>query len=165
MTAELGWTVVAAVIMVIGLCGVIIPILPGLALIWVTALVYGFIVGFGPGGIAVMVALTVLMAISIVKSVLVPRKAAQDGGASGWAQLGALVGAVIGFFVIPVVGVIVGALVGILLVEVWLKGDWGEAWTATVATAKGFGISVLIDLGLGLVMIGAWAVWAATVVF
>ncbi|MEM9652974.1 MAG: DUF456 domain-containing protein [Actinomycetota bacterium] len=165
MTAEVGWTVLAAVIMVVGLCGVIIPILPGLALIWVTALVYGFIVGFGAGGIAVMVALSVLLAISLIKSVVVPRKAAQDGGASGWAQLGGLAGAVIGFFLIPVIGIVVGALVGVLLVEVALKGDWGEAWTATVATAKGFGISVVIDLVLGLAMIGIWAIWAASVVF
>lgn len=165
MSADVGWTILAAVIMVVGLCGVVIPILPGLALIWGTALVYGLIVGFGAGGIAVMVVLTVLLAVSMIKSVVVPRRAAQEAGASGWSQFGGLVGAVIGFFVIPVVGVIVGALVGVLLVEVSLKGDWGEAWTATVATAKGFGISALIDLGLGLAMIGTWSAWALTVAF
>lgn len=165
MSAEVGWTIVAAVIMVVGLCGVVIPILPGLALIWVTALVYGFIVGFGAGGIAVMVALTALLAASMIKSVLVPRRAAQGAGASGWSQFGGLAGAVLGFFLIPVVGVIVGALAGVLLVEVSLKGDWGEAWTATLATAKGFGISALIDLVLGLIMIGTWSAWAVTVVW
>ena len=164
MSAELGWTILAAVIMVVGLCGVVIPILPGLALIWGTALVYGLIVGFGAGGIAVMVVLTVLLAISMIKSVVVPRRAAQHAGASGWSQFGGLAGAIIGFFVIPVIGVIVGALAGVLLVEVSLKGNWGEAWTATLATAKGFGISALIDLGLGLVMIGTWSAWALTVV-
>lgn len=164
MSAEVGWTIVAAIIMVVGLCGVVIPILPGLALIWGTALVYGFVVGFGTGGIAVMVALTALLAVSIIKSVVVPRRAAQEAGASGWSQFGGLVGAIIGFFLIPVVGVIVGALVGVLLVEVSLKGHWGEAWTATVATAKGFGISALIDVVLGLIMIGTWSAWAVTVV-
>lgn len=165
MSEEFGWTIVAAVIMVIGLCGVVIPILPGLALIWVTALVYGFIVGFGAGGIAVMVVLTALLLVSIVKSVLVPRRTAQEAGASGWSQFGGLVGAIIGFFVIPVVGVIVGALAGVLVVEVALKGNWAEAWTATIATAKGFGLSVLIDVALGLLMIGTWSVWAATIIW
>ncbi len=164
MSAELAWSVAAAVIMVVGLCGVVIPVLPGLALIWITALIYGFIVGFDAIGIVVMVVLTGLLVASIVKGILVPRRTAADSGASTWAQVGGVVGAIIGFFLIPIVGVIVGALVGVLLVELLLKGNWADAWTATKGLAKGFGISALIDFGLGLVMIGVWAVWAATIV-
>lgn len=163
--SEVGWTVAAAVVMVVGLCGVVIPILPGLSLIWLAALVYGFAVGFGTGGVIVMVALSALLAVSMIKSVVIPRRAAEGAGASGWSQVGGVIGAVAGFFLIPVIGVIVGALVGILLVEVSLKGDWGDAWTATVATAKGFGISALVDLGLGLIMIALWSAWAVTVVW
>ena len=165
MSDDLLWTTVAGLVMVVGLCGVVIPLLPGLALIWVAALVYGFAVGWGPGAFAVMVILSLLMTVSIVKSVVVPRRAAAGGGASGRAQLGGLAGAVAGFFLIPVVGVIVGALLGVLAAEFAIKRDWGEAWTATKATARGFGVSVLIDLGLGLVMIAVWGAWAATVVF
>ncbi|MGH1493469.1 MAG: DUF456 domain-containing protein [Acidimicrobiales bacterium] len=165
MSAEVGWSIAAVVIMVVGLCGVIIPVLPGLALIWGVALIYGFLVGFGAIGISVMVVLTVLLAISIVKGVIIPRRTAAESGASGWSQLGGLVGAVIGFFLIPIVGFIVGALVGVLLAEVLIKGQWDEAWTATKGLAKGFGISALIDLVLGLVMIAAWAGWAASVIW
>ena len=150
--------------MVIGLCGVVIPILPGLALIWGVAIVYGFIVGWSALGVAAIVALTLLLAVSIVKSILVPRKTAAESGASGWSQLGAVVGAIIGFFVIPIVGVIIGALVGVLVAEVLIKGDWGLAWTATKGMAKGFGISALIDFVLGLIMIAIWSAWALTVV-
>ncbi|MEM7272991.1 MAG: DUF456 domain-containing protein [Actinomycetota bacterium] len=165
MAADVWWTVLAAVLMVIGLCGVVVPILPGLVLMWVVALVYGLLVGFDAIGIVVMVVATILVAASLISSVLIPRRAAAEGGASGWAQVGGIVGAVIGFFVIPVVGIIVGALIGLLVVEAALTGDWGEAWVATKATAKGFGISALVDLGLGLVLLAAWSVWAATVVF
>ncbi len=165
MTADGWWTVVAAVLMVIGLCGVVIPFLPGLALIWVTAVVYGFVVGWGPGGIAVVAVLSALLAASIATSFIVPKRTAAASGASTFAQFGGLVGAVIGFFVIPVVGVIVGALAGVLVVEMLVKGNWDEAWTATKGTAKGLGVSALIDLGFGLLMIVVWSTWAATVVF
>lgn len=165
MSSEVGWSLLALVLMLIGLCGVIIPILPGLMLIWAVALGYGFLVGFGTTGIAVMVVLTVLVGVSIVKSVMVPRRTAVESGASGWSQFGGLVGAVIGFFVIPVVGFIIGALVGVLAVEVMLKGNWDEAWTATKGLAKGFGISALIDLVLGLIMIATWGLWAATTIW
>lgn len=164
MSEDLLWTSLAGLVMVIGLCGVVIPLLPGLTLIWVAALAYGFAVGWGPGAVTVMVVLSLLLTVGIVKSVIVPRRAAAGGGASGLAQFFGLVGAVAGFFLIPIVGVIVGALVGILGAEFAIKRDWDEAWTATKATAKGFGISALIDLGLGLAMITVWAAWAATVV-
>ena len=129
-----------------------------------SAIVYGFIVGWSALGVAAIVALTLLLAVSIVKSILVPRKTAAESGASGWSQLGAVVGAIIGFFVIPIVGVIIGALVGVLVAEVLIKGDWGLAWTATKGMAKGFGISALIDFVLGLIMIAIWSAWALTII-
>lgn len=164
MSADAWWTVLAGAVMAVGLCGVVIPLLPGLALIWMTAIVHGLIVGFDALGIVVVVVLTALLAISVIKSVLVPKRMAAGSGASGWAQLGGLVGAIIGFFVIPLVGVLVGAVIGVLLAEVVVKGDWGDAWSATKGTAKGLGVSAVIDLGLGMVMIAAWAVRAATIV-
>lgn len=165
MSADTAWSLLAAIIMVVGLCGVVVPILPGLALIWITALIYGFVVGFETIGIAAMIVLTGLLVASIVKGFIVPRRTAAASGASGWAQLGGVVGAIFGFFIIPVIGVIVGALVGVLVVEFLIKGNWAEAWTATKGAAKGFGLSALIDFGLGLMMIGFWSIWAATVVF
>lgn len=159
------WTVVAAVVMVVGLAGVAIPVLPGLALIWGTAIVYGILVGYSTLGWSVIAAMTAILVASMVKGVLLPRRTSAASGASGWAQFGGLVGAIVGFFVIPVLGVIIGALVGVFGVELLLKKDWGRAWTATIGLAKGLGLSALIDLGLGLVMIAVWSVWAWTVVF
>lgn len=162
---DLLWSVVVGVVLVIGLCGVVFPVLPGLLLMWAGVLVYGFVVGWSGLGIGVMVVATILVAIGLVTGVLVPRKAAAESGASGLAQLGGVVGAIIGFFAIPVVGVIVGALAGVLVVEYIRNDDWALAWTATKGTARGFGISVLIDLGLGMAILALWAIWALTVLF
>lgn len=162
---DLTWTVLVGVTLVVGLCGVVFPVLPGLLLMWAAALVYGFAVGWSSLGIGVMVVLTILTAAGFVTGILVPKKAAAESGASGMAQVGGLVGAIIGFFVIPVVGVIVGALVGLLVVEYLRNDDWALAWTATKGTARGFGLSILIDLALGMTMLVLWAIWAATVLF
>jgi uncharacterized protein YqgC (DUF456 family) len=161
--AAVFWTIVAAGAMVVGLVGVVVPVLPGLLLIWGAALVYGLAVGFGTVGWTVMAVLTILAGISVVKSFIVPRRAAAGSGASGWAQVGAVAGGVTGFFLIPVIGLVIGALAGIMVVELLLKGDWDDAWTATKGTAMGFGLSALIDLGLGMMMITAWSIWAGTV--
>lgn len=165
MDGDVGWTLVVAVVMLVGLCGVVVPILPGLLLMWAAALAYGFAVGWSALGIGVMVLATVLVATGLVAGVLLPQRTAAAGGASRQAQLGGLAGAVVGFFVIPFVGLIVGGLVGVYGVEYARLNDHQAAWTATLATAKGFGISILLDLALGSVLLAAWAVWALTVVF
>ena len=165
MSPEVGWTLVAAVVMVVGLCGVVIPVLPGLTFIWATALVYGLLVGFETTGVVAMVLLSAVVAVSAIKGIVVPARTAEAAGASRLALLGGVVGAIIGFFVIPVIGVVIGALVGVLVAEYSMKGNWNDAWAATIGTAKGFGLSVLIDLVLGMIMIAIWSVWALTVVF
>lgn len=161
--AALLWTIVVAVAMVLGLLGVVLPVLPGLLLIWAAAIFYGFMVGFGTLGWTVVGLLTVLAVAGVIKSVAIPRRAATESGASGWAQLGAVVGGVVGFFIIPVFGLVIGALAGLLAVEYVLKGDWNEAMVAVRGTAKGFGLSVAIDVVLGIIMIAAWSGWAASV--
>jgi len=163
--AELFWTAVVAVVMAVGLLGIVVPVLPGLLLIWGAAVVYGLLIGFSTTGWVVVGILSMLAVISVIKSIVIPRRAAAQSGASIWAQIGAVLGGVAGFFLIPVLGLVIGALAGLLAVEVLLKGNWDEAWTAAIGTAKGFGISALIDLVLGLLMITFWSVWAATVVF
>jgi uncharacterized protein YqgC (DUF456 family) len=162
---HLFWSLLALVVMAVGLVGVLVPVLPGLMLIWSVAVVYGLIVGFGAAGLSAMVVLSLIVVLSVVKSVVLPRRAAAGAGASGWSQFGAVAGGVVGFFLIPVIGVILGALAGMVATEYSLKGNWDDAWTATKATAKGFGISALIDLVLGMVMITAWALWAASVIW
>lgn len=156
-------TVIVAVAMLVGLAGVVIPILPGLALIWAAALAYGLQVGFGVIGVVVMILLSVLTVASIVFGVILPKRAASESGASNRTQLIGVVGAVVGFFVIPVVGIVVGALVAVLLAEYADKRNWSEARTATIGVAKGFGISSLVQLAIGMVMLAIWSLWALTV--
>ncbi len=156
-------TIVIALVMAVGVIGTVVPFLPGVLLVWFAAVVYGFLVGFSPIGIVVLVVLTALVAVSVIKSVVVPKRAAEGHDVSRWSQLVAVVGAVIGFFVIPVVGIIVGALVGLYLAEYAHHRDGVEAWGSTIAVAKGFGVSALIDIAIAMLMASIWAIWAVTV--
>ncbi len=157
-------TILVGVVMVVGLVGTVVPVLPGLLLIWSAALVYGLVVGFGPLGIAIMVMLSLLIVVALVKSILLPKRMADGHDVSRWSQVAAVLGGIIGFFFIPVFGVMVGALVGLLLAEYLNQGDWRRAWGAMVAVLKGFGLSTLIDIGLAMAMIGMWSIWAFVVV-
>ena len=156
-------TLVVALVMAVGLAGTIVPVLPGLVVVWCGGLLYGFLVGFGPLGLGVMVVFTILLAVSFAASVLLPKRMADGSDVSIWSQLVAAAGAVVGFFVIPVVGVVVGALLGLFSAEWARHRRIGPAWRGTKAVAKAFGLSALVDLGLGLVMFALWAAWAVAV--
>jgi len=158
-------TIVFALMMVTGLVGVLVPVLPGLVFMFSVALVYGFLIGFGIAGIAAISVIGVLTMAGVAVGFILPKRAADSAGTARRSQILGAVGAVIGFFVIPVVGLPIGALLGLLLGEYLDKGDVGVAWAATIELAKGFGLSALVQFGLGFVILLTWSAWAlATVV-
>ncbi len=158
-------TVLVLLAMLVGLVGTLVPILPGVALMWVAAVAYGFAVGFDVLAIVVLVAVTALTTGAIVVGVALPKRAATASGASTRSQLAAAIGAVIGFFVIPIVGLVVGALVGLGIGEYAEKRDWPAARASTIAVAKGFGVSTLLQFAIGFVILGVWIVWAQAVIW
>lgn len=157
-------TVVVLIVMLIGMVGTLIPILPGIALMWVAALGYGFVVGFDAMAVGVLIVISALTVVAMIIGVLLPKRAAADAGASTASQISAAVGAIIGFFAIPVIGVVVGALVGIALAEWYDKRDWPAARASTIAVAKGLGLSALLQFGIAFMILVVWSVWAFTVV-
>ncbi|MDW3175963.1 MAG: DUF456 domain-containing protein [Acidimicrobiia bacterium] len=156
-------TVIVLIAMLVGLAGTLVPILPGILLMWAAAVVYGVVVGFDAFGITILVLITALTGVAVAVGVLIPQRAAAESGAALASQIAAGVGAVIGFFLIPIIGAPVGAVVGIGLAEWYDKRDWPAAKASTIAIAKGFGISTLAQFGLGFVILLVWLPWAYAV--
>lgn len=150
-----------ALLMAVGLAGVVMPFLPGLPIIWGAALLYGFLTEFGRLGWTAMVVLTILAAIGIAASLVLPERAGAAGGASRSTRLFAGVTGLIGFFVIPVIGFPIGVCLGVLLAQYRQTADPGEAMRATVAVLKGFGAGLVAELGAGFAMVLVWVAWVA----
>lgn len=148
-----------AVAMAVGLLGTIVPMMPGLAIVWVAGLVYGLVEGFGTLGIGAMAAMTVLLLLGQAASYALPHRAGVLAGAGrGSLRLG-IAGAIVGFFVIPVLGLPIGALLGVLVGEQQRLGDWSKAWVATRRVAIGFGLGALAEFVAGVLMVVAWVIW------
>ena len=156
-------TTVVLIAMLVGLVGTLLPILPGILLMWVAAVGYGVAVGFDVFATLVLVLISGLTVAAVIVGAVVPKRAAADSGASTSSQIAAAIGAVIGFFAIPFIGVVVGAVVGIGLAEWYDKRDWPAARSSTIAIAKGFGVSALVQFGLGSVILIVWLPWAYAV--
>ena len=144
-----------ALVMAVGVAGTVIPVVPGLALVWAAGLVWAL----NEDGTVRWVVLTLLTVLAIVgvaaKYVLSTRSVTRQG-APRTTLLAGGIGALVGFFVIPVVGVFVGLIGGVLLAEQYRLRDWARAWRSTRAALVALGIGVLIELGAGVAMVLTW---------
>ncbi len=154
------WLVLA--VMLFGLLGLIIPILPGLLIIWAAALGYGLYTGFDVAGWIIFAIQTILMLTgSFVDNILMGGRAYQEG-AAWWSILLALLAAIIGQFVIPIpiIGGVLLAIIVLLLAEWARRRNFREGWKAVRGLLSGCGWAVTIRFIMGVVMIGLWMLWA-----
>ena len=146
--------------MLFGLFGLIIPIMPGLVIIWVAALGYGIAAGFGTLGWIMFAIITLLMiAGSFIDNVLMGTQARQSG--ASWVSIAAaLVFGLAGNFVLPVIGGLIAALLALFIAEWIRRKNWRESLKAVRGMAWGCGWAFVIRFIMGAVMIGLWLVWA-----
>ena len=140
----------------------VLPLLPGLVIIWVASLGYGLVAGFGTLGWIMFAFMTVLMiAGSVVDNVLMGRSAHKEG-APWWVILIAMMAAIVGSFVIPIpiIGGILAALVTLFGIEWIRRKDWRKALASLKEMAVGWGWAFVIRFIIGLIMIGLWLIWA-----
>jgi uncharacterized protein YqgC (DUF456 family) len=148
-----------AIAMVVGLVGTVVPVVPGLVLIAGAAAVYGIVEGFGTVGWVAMSLIAALGLLGVAAGIALPRRAASGADAGSASMLLGVVGAVAGAFVIPVVGMPIGGALGIYLGERLRSVSHQQAWRATLATVKGFGLAALAQLGVGVAMVLTWVAW------
>ncbi len=153
---------IALTAMLVGL--LVVPILPGLVIIWVAALGYGIAAGFGVLGWVMFALITVFMIFgSVIDNVLMGTRAHKEG-APWWVILVALVAAILGsFFIpIPIIGGILAALLTLFVVEWIRRKDWRKALASIKGMLVGWGWAFVIRFIIGVVMIGLWMIWAWT---
>lgn len=146
--------VVTGLVILLGLVGVVVPLLPGVVLIAVAVVVWAAVVGGPVAWTAAGVVVAVLGAGAVVKYVVPGRRLAEAGIPRRTLVAGGLA-ALVGFFVVPVVGLLLGFVGGVYVSERQRVGA-AEAWPATVAALRAVGLSLLIELGSGLVAAGVW---------
>jgi uncharacterized protein YqgC (DUF456 family) len=151
--------VLCALAMVVGVVGVVVPILPGLFLCLAAVLAWAI---FGDGsttGRWVVFALCFLWvaAGSIVKYTWPGRRMKAVGVPTRTLVIGVLLG-LVGMVVIPVVGLPIGFVGGVWLAEAQRHGGFGAAWPSTVAALRAAGLSVLVELGAAFLVALTWVV-------
>jgi hypothetical protein len=146
--------------MLVGLAGLIIPIFPGLVVIWIAALIFGILTGFTTLGWVIFAVLTVLMVVGNVADNIMMGTKARQGGASWLSIILGLLAGILGSLLIPPIGGIIGAPLVLFLAEYMRQRQVDKAFASTRALLIGWGWSFVIRFIIGLVMIGLWMIWA-----
>ncbi len=145
--------------MLVGLLGLVVPLFPGIVVIWLAALGYGIVAGFNTAGIIFFVVITLLMLAGTTVDNVLMGVGARQGGAS-WLSLGAaLVAGIAGTLLFLPIGGLIATPLAVLLVEFLRSRDWRKTWIAVRGLAVGWGLSFVVRFLIGVVMILFWGIW------
>ena len=145
---------IAALLIVAGLAGTILPALPGLPLMFAGMLLAawaGKFAAIGPWTLGVLLVLTL---VSIAVDVFATALGAKRVGASGLAMLGAAIGALVGGIVFSLPGLLLGPFIGAVAGEMLYGKPWQHASRVGVGTWIGLAIGTALKLALAFAMLG-----------
>ena len=143
---------VAVAFILVGIVGIVVPILPGMVLVWATVLAFAWLNDFSILGPVPFAVITLIALVTGSANIWLPLLGAQKTGAARGAIFLGIIGAIIGTFIFPLVGTIIGYALGILLGEFIRQRDLGLATKASLGGLAGWGIATVLELS-GAVMI------------
>jgi uncharacterized protein YqgC (DUF456 family) len=145
---------VASLVILLGLAGVIVPVLPGSVLIGAAIVGWAAFTGGEAAWVAAGIAVVLLVIGALVKFAVPHRRLRDVGVPMSTIVTGGILG-IVGFFAVPVIGLFLGFVGGVWLAEARRLGA-RNARPSTKSAIGAVGLSILIELGFGLL---------ATVVF
>ena len=145
--------VLAVVLVAAGLVGLVLPLIPGVPLIYLGIVAAAWAGGFTKIGGLTLAVCGVLTAIAFAVDYVAGVLGAKRMGATPWGLLGAVVGTVVGiFFGLP--GLILGPAAGAVGFEYWKDPNFKKAAQAGVGVVIGFALGVVAKCAIALTMLG-----------
>jgi len=158
-TTESTFRVVVLIIMLFGLFSLVTQVIPGLIIIWLSALVYGVVTGFTWVSILIFAVITALMIFGSIVDELLMGTRAHKSGASWLTIVLAIVAGVLGSIQFPPFGGLIAALLVLFALESMRLKDWRKAFSTTREMAIGCGYAFFARFGIGILMILLWGLW------
>lgn len=156
--------VITFAVLIFGLLGLLIPVFPGLVVMWIAILIYA-IVQAGLGNMTwvswlLFALITLLMIGGNISDNIIIAKHVRDKDVP-WSSIlwSFAAGIVISLFFTPIMGIIASP-VALYLAEWRRLKDKALAMANTKAWMTGWGWSVAARMGIGSVMIAFWGLWA-----
>ena len=163
MNPETLVTILCGLAILVGVAGIVIPVLPGSILIALSLLAWAIWGGAGTTGWVVFGIGAVLVLAGMAASAVLTGRKLKQHSIPGRSVIAGLVLGAVGMFVIPVVGLVVGFAAGLLLSELHSTRAWRPAVTSSWAALKATGVGMIVEFGLACLAASTWVigVWVA----
>lgn len=147
---------ICGALIVVGIFGTVLPNIPGLLLSWGAVLVWALATDVGVARWVVLGGATLLaFGGTIMKYLLPGRHLAKAGVPIPTVLFGTALG-IVGFFLVPLIGLFLGFVVGVFVAELGRLRSVTEAWPSAWKAVKAVGLSILIEVGAGLIILASW---------
>jgi uncharacterized protein len=157
MQAALPYLVLAAILVVAGLAGLVLPAVPGPPLIFAGLFLAAWAEDFAYVGTGTLIILGVLALLTYAVDLWATMFGAKKFGASKRAVIGAVIGSIVGLF-LGLPGVIFGPFIGAVLGELSARKGLHDAARAGIGATIGLAIGVAVKMALAFAMIGIFIV-------
>jgi uncharacterized protein YqgC (DUF456 family) len=145
--------VIGISLVLVGLAGLVVPVLPGAPLMFLGVLAVAWADGFtriGPTGLVVT---GVLAALVFIADYIAGAVGARAFGSSWWGLLGAFLGLIAGW-PLGLPGLILGPIVGAVVLEYFKEPDFKRAGKIGLGTLVGFILGTAVKYALAFLLIG-----------
>ena len=162
--------VVAYILIILGVIGSVVPLLPGPLIIWIGALVWAWDNDFARVGVPTLAFLLILALVAWTSDFFINTILSRRAGASWKSIFGSILGGILGGILlsglIPVpifgslIGATIGALVGAFVVEYLDKRDTTAAFTAMKSYIGSVALASIVEIVIAMTMVFIFA-WQA----
>ena len=137
-----------AVLVILGLAGCVLPILPGPVLSFLGLFLLALVKHFSPPiTTTLIVVMAILTIVVTVGDYFIPLWGAKRYGTSKWGIWGSVAGMAIGLFFSPF-GMLLGALIGAMAIEWLVQKEKGKALKAGWGVIVGSLLGAVLKLGV-----------------
>lgn len=155
MDLSLLWYVAAAVLIVAGIAGAILPALPGVPLVFAGMWLAAWVDDYSLIGTGTLILLGILAAIAVVLDFVAGMLGARKVAATGAALWGATIGTIVGLF-FGLLGLLVGPFIGALVGEASSGASLERSTHVGLATWIGLLFGTVAKIGLSFTMLGVF---------
>ena len=150
--------IVSIILLLLGIIGTFLPVLPGLLLSLAGLLIYKF----GTDAPISMVYIWIFVFLTILSAILnyvIPARTNRKYGGTRWGSLGSIIGTIGGMLFIPIpFGFLIGMFLGVFIGELLHDAtDKKKAWNSTKGAMIGFlygtGFNFIVGVAMLLVVI------------
>lgn len=148
---------VVGLVILIGLVGIVIPVLPGSILIGLAILAWAAFTGT-PAAWVVFGICALLLAAGATLTWIITTRHTRAAGVPPRSLVIAGLAGIVGFFVVPVVGLLIFFPLGLFVAEYLRVRDGTAAWRSALVGLRATGLGMLSELGLALASAAVWLV-------